>query len=270
MAQVIRERRQDAETYEYLASRKKKNFFVDFKIVGLIVCILGAMFSLYNGFWFTVYGTGFIVSLIFVIRDIVLNSKYQGARGEGHDFLDTYTNEMPEAYSHPEGDHGEDQVIEELDKLPENYYHANNVKMREAQIDHIVVCPKGVFTIETKNWQGDIFGNSGKDNWKEVFKYHYNNSWKEYSKSTPVKNPVVQAQRHSVKLSNYLKEKKFFNGFVQSLVVFIDNGNDVKVFSPHVPVLRPDGIVNYFSSLKDILNNEEVERIVSVIKENIV
>ena len=271
MAQSIKNRRQGAEEYEYLANRKNRDWLseIDFKNIGLVVCVLGALLSLSNWFWFTVYGTGFLVFLILVVRDIVLDSGYEVIPKNGHDFLDTYTNEMPEAYSHPEGDYGEDRVIKELDKLPENYYHANNIKLREAQIDHIVVCPKGVFTIETKNWQGDVFGNAGKDNWKEVFKYRYNNSWKEYRKSEPVKNPVVQAQRHSVKLSNYLKEKKFFNGFVQSIVVFIDNGNEVKVFSPCVPVLRPNEIVNHFLSLKDVLNSEEVEKIVCVIKENL-
>jgi hypothetical protein len=230
MAQVMRERRQDAEIYEYLKNRKK---------------------------------IGILPGLYWAVKHIFCKSVSSGKKS----ILDNYAESMPESYEHPDGDFGEDFVIEALRILPEKYYCFNNVKMLQNQIDHIVVCPKGVFTIETKNYSGDIYGNASNTEWSAVVKYSYGDSYKKYSKSMKFYNPVKQARAHSLNLSNYLKDKKVFFGFVKSVVVFLDNANEVKVFSPQVPVIRPNELYYYFMSLNDCLSDDEVNKIMAAVRD---
>ena len=66
-----------------------------------------------------------------------------------------------------QGSIGEEAVIETLSELSDSYYILNDVRLRlprsvrwkkyneyvrSSQVDHIVVGPKGIFLIETKNW----------------------------------------------------------------------------------------------------------------------
>lgn len=70
-------------------------------------------------------------------------------------------------YNLIQGASGEQQELDELKKLPDNFYVVNNVQLNfskplyeprsgqriySTQADHVVVCPSGVFLIETKNW----------------------------------------------------------------------------------------------------------------------
>ena len=75
------------------------------------------------------------------------------------------------------GTFGENDVIDELVKLDDSYHilcgieielpywvtynHKKNLK--SAQMDLVVVCPKGVFMIEVKNWTGEYAKNNKQD-----------------------------------------------------------------------------------------------------------
>ena len=75
------------------------------------------------------------------------------------------------------GTKGENQVIKELKKLDDSYHVLCGVTMelpryvnyrgrknlKSAQMDFVIICPKGVFMIEVKNWS-DQFVRNG--NWK--------------------------------------------------------------------------------------------------------
>ncbi|MCV0399994.1 MAG: NERD domain-containing protein [Nitrosarchaeum sp.] len=75
------------------------------------------------------------------------------------------------------GTHGEKSVINELSKLDDNYHVLCGVEieldnwvtyngqknLKSAQMDIVVVCPKGVFMIEVKNWTDDFVKNG---NWR--------------------------------------------------------------------------------------------------------
>lgn len=39
------------------------------------------------------------------------------------------------------------------------------------QIDHIVINPRGVFVIETKNYSGEIYGSENQREWTQVLAY---------------------------------------------------------------------------------------------------
>ena len=135
---------------------------------------------------------------------------------------------------------GESRVTEVLAGFPKYWYIFNDMFVGRSQIDHIVVCPKGVYTIETKNYQGTIHGNAEKPEWSQVI----------YSYKTPFYNPVKQGNGHSVSLSKYLRKNGFDKLWVNTIVVFTDPGVKLKVFSPKVPVI-------YLSELKEVFNKQQ-------------
>lgn len=86
---------------------------------------------------------------------------------------------------------GEKAVEKILATLPnEQYVVYNNILLKTdygtTQIDHIVLSVFGVFAIETKNYQGWIFGNERDDYWTQNI----------YGKKTRFKNPILQNYGH--------------------------------------------------------------------------
>ncbi len=70
------------------------------------------------------------------------------------------------------GKRGEKLVAQVLSQLPEEYVILNDVVLPTTsgttQIDHIVVSKYGVFTIETKNYRGDIYGDDNRQEWTQL------------------------------------------------------------------------------------------------------
>lgn len=89
----------------------------------------------------------------------------------------------------------------------------NNITIRlenesTTQIDHILVSKKGVFVIETKNYNGWIFGNPKSKRWTQII----------YRNKYSFQNPLFQNYKHLKSVQNIL-------GFVDpqqihSIVVF--------------------------------------------------
>jgi ribosomal protein S27AE len=82
---------------------------------------------------------------------------------------------------------------------------------KSSQIDHILVCAKGVFVIETKNYSGAIYGEDSEREWTQVLQYG-NVKNKFY-------NPVKQNASHKYKIANILPK----DTPVIAVVVFVKN-----------------------------------------------
>lgn len=67
--------------------------------------------------------------------------------------------ELKSSLSYESGIEGERAVVQELQKLDDSYYLINDIMLGETggNIDHVLICPKGVFAIETKNFSGKIW-----------------------------------------------------------------------------------------------------------------
>lgn len=70
------------------------------------------------------------------------------------------------------GKQGEWYVNNHLSRLPEEYHVICDLLIKigsqpSCQIDHVVVSTKGVFVIETKNYNGTIVGDGNKDYWTQ-------------------------------------------------------------------------------------------------------
>ena len=138
-----------------------------------------------------------------------------------------------------------------------NWYLINDVKI-PAQIDHILICPKGVFTIETKNYTGKIYGSEYKDQWS---KYVRGREYKFYSR-------VKQGKKHSLVVSQTLSGLGI-DISVKTIVVFHSRWAKLKVHSPKVPVLYSDQLVNYLSNQKDTLTPDRIQLITDKLKKHL-
>lgn len=146
---------------------------------------------------------------------------------------------------------GESLVTKVLSSFPDNWYVFNDMIVGRSQIDHIVVCPKGVYTIETKNYRGTIYGNAEKQEWFQVISGH----------NTPFYNPVKQGIGHSVALSKYLEENGFNKIWVNTIVVFTEPSVELKVFSLKVPVIHQSKLSEFFNDQKQVMNPDECSKI---------
>lgn len=64
------------------------------------------------------------------------------------------------------------------------------------QIDHVILCKYGIFVIETKNYNGWIFGNENQKYWTQVLNKNIRHTFQ---------NPLHQNYRHTKALSDELK-----------------------------------------------------------------
>jgi len=72
------------------------------------------------------------------------------------------------------GERGERFVGDYLDTLDSSEYRVlNDIVIggggKTTQIDHVVICKRGVFVIETKNYDGWIYGRECDEEWTQVF-----------------------------------------------------------------------------------------------------
>ena len=95
--------------------------------------------------------------------------------------------------------------------LDEQYTRFNNLMIKTdhgtTQIDHVIVSKYGVFSIETKDKTGWIFGDPNQDKWTSVI---YNNKYQ-------FQNPLRQNYRHTKSLSEFLRIE---HDKIHSLVIF--------------------------------------------------
>lgn len=100
-----------------------------------------------------------------------------------------------------------------LSQLSDEYTILNDLVLRTdkgtTQIDHVVVSKYGVFTIETKNYRGEIYGDDKRQKWTQliVTKVTYApKRWKTYTYVTKNNfyNPVKQSLGHAFRIKELL------------------------------------------------------------------
>jgi len=162
------------------------------------------------------------------------------------------------------GKRGEARVIKSLATLPEYYYMMNDVVLRTAhgttQIDHVVVSKYGIFVIETKNYEGKIYGDDDKEKWKQLFvnDVQYRRSWKTYTYVTKnlLYNPVKQSKGHAYHVKQLLKD--YPNVPVVPIVVFA-GGADLSSVRTHSCVIHKEQMIPFINQYKvTYLTDEEV------------
>ena len=110
------------------------------------------------------------------------------------------------------GELGEYKIDIQLDQLPKDCRYLSDLLVKNpkaksgySQIDHVVLTPYGIFIIETKNYQGTIYGGKDRKTWLVNGKYK-------------MMNPFVQNYGHIAALK-ILIDKKYHPLFI-SMVSF--------------------------------------------------
>lgn len=99
------------------------------------------------------------------------------------------------------GEIGEYKIDIQLEQLPKNYRYLSYLLVKNpkaksgySQIDHVVLTPFGIFVIETKNYQGTIYGGKDRKTWLVNGKFK-------------MMNPFVQNYGHMKALQALIDEK---------------------------------------------------------------
>jgi restriction system protein len=107
------------------------------------------------------------------------------------------------------------------------------------QIDHIIVSRFGVFVIETKNYNGWIFGNEKQKTWTQSL----------YGKKYTFQNPLHQNYKHTMALSEAINVD---HGSIHSIVFFIGDAQ----FKTDLPEnVMNSGIASYIKTELSELKN---------------
>jgi hypothetical protein len=158
---------------------------------------------------------------------------------------------------------GENSVVNELQKLSDNYYLINdfsvefnppiynkkeNDRIFSIQIDHLLICQSGVFLLETKNWS------------------------KQSIKNLDLRSPVEQILRTSYALFVLLNSESKFNNIslarhhwgskkipIRNIIV-MTNEKPKEEFK-HVKVLSLNELNGYIKYFDQIFSEAEVENI---------
>ncbi|WP_102261178.1 nuclease-related domain-containing protein [Mesobacillus jeotgali] len=110
------------------------------------------------------------------------------------------------------GEIGEYKIDIQLDQLSKDCRYLSDLLIKNpkaksgySQIDHVVLTPYGIFVIETKNYQGTIYGGKDRKTWSVNGKFK-------------MMNPFIQNYGHIKALSSLIDQK--YKEFFVSLVSF--------------------------------------------------
>ena len=151
------------------------------------------------------------------------------------------------------GTRGENEVIDELSKLDDSYHilcgvdieldywvtYNGRKNLKSAQMDLIVVCPKGIFMIEVKNWSNQFANNNSNNNF----------------------SPYEQTERAGRVLWISL-QKVIKNVRVTNILLSIKGNLQYNESYRSVYVSSLDKINNFLEKRQDEFNKNEVEKIV--------
>jgi hypothetical protein len=172
----------------------------------------------------------------------------------------TTTNETPtapikknnEKIANRKGELGEYKINIQLDQLPKEYKYLSDVlvdnpkaKSGYSQIDHIAITPYGIFVIETKNYQGTIYGGKTRKTWSVNGKFK-------------MMNPFVQNYGHIQAIKDIL-DRKYHDLFI-SMVSFTKRCT-FKIDELDFRKIASDELIVYDVELSDYIHRK-----VSVLK----
>lgn len=127
------------------------------------------------------------------------------------------------------------------------------------EVDVLLICPKGLFVFECKNFGGWIFGNEAQKKWTQTLPLGRGRSHKEY-----FYNPIMQNASHIRHLKNLVGKSIP----MRSVIVFSDRSTlkNVTINSDDVSVINHDSIVSVVAQIcnqtpTDIFTQTEIDNI---------
>lgn len=173
------------------------------------------------------------------------------------------------------GKRGEMRVFSILSQLSDEYTILNDLVLRTdkgtTQIDHVVVSKYGVFTIETKNYRGEIYGDDKRQKWTQliVTKVTYaKKRWKTYTYVTKNNfyNPVKQSLGHAFRIKELLYA--FPHVKIIPIVAFAGDAILSNIDTRHHVVYK-ENLPEIIDRYKTIcLTDNDVQAIIDILEKN--
>lgn len=173
------------------------------------------------------------------------------------------------------GKRGEMRVFSILSQLSDEYTILNDLVLRTdkgtTQIDHVVVSKYGVFTIETKNYRGEIYGDDKRQKWTQliVTKVTYApKRWKTYTYVTKNNfyNPVKQSLGHAFRIKELLYA--FPHVKIIPIVAFAGDAILSNIDTRHNVVYK-ENLPEIIDRYKTIcLTDNDVQAIIDILEKN--
>ena len=149
------------------------------------------------------------------------------------------------------GARGEERVANVLAGLPETYHVFHDFVADGIHVDHVVLGPAGVFSVETKNWQGKV----------EIMEGHIL-----VNGALPSRDPVAQAQREADHVRATLK-RLGYNGTVTPMVCFASNAfRDDVAMCGSLQIMNVSQVAGWFASQPESVPANELVRLVQLME----
>ncbi len=155
------------------------------------------------------------------------------------------------------GEYWVKEALEQLD--PDEYKTLHDIflpttgDISQTQIDHVVISNYGVFCIETKSFNGKIYGNGNKSYWSQFL----------YGNEYLFMNPCRQNYKHTQAIKECIRKKCVFSIIVFTHVI------EVKVANTSEVVVGVEDLIRKIMSFhKKILTDNEREEIYQLLLAN--
>lgn len=149
------------------------------------------------------------------------------------------------------GARGEERVSGILCSLPDCYHVFNDCCVGREHVDHVVVGPAGVFSIETKNWSEKITIEEGY-----ILR----------SGKLPSRSPLNQALKEASCVKSHLA-KLGWNGDVTAVIAFASDTFDARVAElKGSVVMNSNELLSAFSTNRVVIEQSELDRLVALLE----
>lgn len=149
------------------------------------------------------------------------------------------------------GARGEERVAGVLGGLPETYHVFHDYVAGGEHVDHVVVGPAGVFSVETKSWRGDVAFEDG-----HIL----------VNGALPSRDPLSQARREAEQVRTKLKRL----GFVMSVVPVVCFASDTfhvgAAVCGAVQVMNAAAIRDWLLSQPESISGSDLARLVQLME----
>lgn len=172
---------------------------------------------------------------------------------------------LGKANDYKKGIDGEKAVINRLQELDDSWLLINDVKIikRGGNIDHILLSPKGVFVLETKNYEGSI--RCYQDDWSKKRRHRK----KFIPGYFPIRSISKQVKSEAFSLRRLIKIKAKLDIPVIPICVFANPEVKLKLIKPTIIVLKIKDLVKWLQKFRAprILSEQEINLISKCILE---
>ncbi len=150
--------------------------------------------------------------------------------------------------SFTKGHDGEQFIKEKLKELPGDYRYLHSIKLKNSDLDFLIICKNGIFGIETKNQNGKI---TYDDKNKKLLQNYYPFS----------KNYLKQTKSNCWEIHDIIKNKLNIDQYIIPVLVFSGRGVSIETSQKveDVNILNSQSLINFLTKKKDVILSQSTQ-----------